>query len=125
MESKTDETKFDRRSDLEEKRELVVADTSLMENLISYCSSSSFTTAIQGFKQDHAHAFLPLVEEKSDGCHSLEFTDIFNEYQTIIENQFQIFADKENVSIERIFEVSPTRPRTHYSVSITTLSLLI
>ena len=86
MESKFDESKFDRLSDLEEKREIVVADTSLMENLISYCSSSSFTSAIEDFKRDHAYAFMSLAEEKSDGCHSLELTSIFDKYQTIIEN---------------------------------------
>ena len=105
MESKFDETKFDRLSDLEEKREIVVVDTSLMENLISYCSSSSFTSAIEDFKRDHAYAFMSLAEEKSDGCHSLELTSIFNKFQTIIENQFQSFAEKEKVSIDQIFEV--------------------
>lgn len=105
MESKFDESKFDRLSDLEEKREIVVADTSLMENLISFCSSSSFTSTIENFKQDHAYAFVPLAEEKSDGSHTLELTDIFNQYQSIIENHFQNFAEKEKVSIDRIFEV--------------------
>ena len=91
---------------MEEKSEIVLSDSSLIENLITHCSSSSFKNTIEAFKQDHAYAFARLAEEKTtDGEHPLALTDIFNNYQSIIEDQFRTFAEKKNVSVEHIFEV--------------------
>ena len=77
--------------------------TSLIESLITFCNGPSFQETMEAFRKSNEIHFLPLAEGKTEE-HDLKFTQIFNEYQDLCEEQFKIFAHRHNVSVQKIFE---------------------
>eukprot|EP01041_Mallomonas_annulata_P008011 gene8011-16404_t len=78
----------------------------VMEELIIYCESRHFQIALERFKGKHLHHFIEYAECKSpeDQVQKLEFTDIFNEYQELIEDLLESFLTKHKCTVRGLFQ---------------------
>ena len=72
-----------------EEEEVKSSDLSIIEEAIDFCESGHFQTIIRDFKVRHAHKFLDLAESKTpnEEEQDLEYTEIFKEYNELIDYQ--------------------------------------
>ena len=70
--------------------------TFVMEDLILYCETDEFQTSIKNFKQKYANIFVDIAESKSpeDEVQKIEYTEIFQNYQLLIEELLEHFIKK-------------------------------
>jgi hypothetical protein len=76
--------------------------SSILETLIEYCNSKSFCDDVSAFKNSNENLFYRLANHDTDE-HSLIFTDLFNQYQYMLNKHFEIFAEDNGVSLQFIY----------------------
>ena len=77
----------------------------VLEDLIKFCETEKFQSELRKFRQEHLDLFYDYADMKDpdDVTHSLEFTDIFNEYQIVIESLLDKFAQKHHTTTKNIY----------------------
>ena len=92
---------------MDEKDEIVIS-IDLIEEAIAYCDSISFQSRLEDFENKHEHLFEYMHESKRpDDCLEdipIECSQVFSEYQELIEGMFSNFANKHNCSSLDFFE---------------------
>lgn len=85
--------------DAKEISEIVETDwnRSVLKVAAEYCTSDEFMNEVLLFKDKHCDIFIHSAESGGDSEHSLEFTDVFNQFQDIIERKLSEFV-RENGS---------------------------
>ncbi len=79
-----------------------VSSDDVLEKAIDFASSKRFTNAIDDFQTSHAHHFAKLAESKE--CeYDLNYTTIFNEYQSLLDDLFEEFGRSIGVSSKVIY----------------------
>jgi hypothetical protein len=84
--------------------EEVVGD-SILELAVQFTNSHRFVSKVESFMNHHAYKFYNTAESKSQAFDDfpLEYTSIFEEYQTIIDNLFGEFASNSGYSIGTLY----------------------
>ena len=99
--SKSADSKYD-----EAEEEIASSRIFVMEELISYCESNKFQEALSDFRFTHVPKFKALAESKlpEDEVQSLEFTEIFNEYQGLIDRLISDFAESHGAKTKSLLK---------------------
>jgi hypothetical protein len=76
-----------------------------LEAMIAFCGGEQFQDAMEDFKREHMSSFRNIAESKKpdEEEHPLEFTEIFNKHQQLMENLLQNFADRHNVDSKELY----------------------
>ena len=72
---------------------------SVLKDAAEYCTSDGFMNEILIFKEIHADIFIESSESKGDDEHSLIFTDVFNEYQQLIDRKLSAFVEENGITM--------------------------
>ena len=92
-------------NDVEEEDVPTVWGKSLLSDAIIYCSSSKFEDCIDRFRGANSHVFESYVEAKDpeNEEQSLECTEIFQEYQSLVEGLLEDFVAQNGVSMKEFY----------------------
>jgi hypothetical protein len=78
---------------------------STLSDCILYCSSPEFEDSIDQFRDKNANVFRRYSESKDpeNEEQSLECTEVFQEYQQLVENLLEGFVESRGVTIKQFF----------------------
>ena len=87
-----------------EREEEIVADN-LLDLAVNFTNSKQFTSAIDEFISNKSHHFEGSCDSKYGEIEELphSYKEIFEEYQKLIDNLFEDFADRHGFAISAVY----------------------